>query len=203
VRAVKILKFDENGLIPAIVQDALTGKVLMLGYMNEAALKRTQDEGYVCFYSRSRQTLWQKGETSGNRLEVVSVAEDCDADALLILAKPMGPTCHTGAVSCFETAGEAEINKFGIAKLVETIDRRYRERPEGSYTTYLFNKGLDKILKKVGEEATEVVIAAKNDHRAEFVGELTDLLFHTLVLMRDKGISTEELMAELSRRERS
>lgn len=196
------LKYDDKGLIPAIVQDSLTGKVLMLGYMNEISLKRTQEEGFVCFFSRSRNTLWLKGETSGNRLKVVSIQKDCDSDALLVLAVPMGPTCHTGAVSCFETVESPQKLTFGLSKLTETIDSRYKERPEGSYTTYLFNKGLDKILKKVGEEATEVVIAAKNDDREAFVGELTDLLFHTLVLMRDKGIEPEDLLKELSSRER-
>jgi phosphoribosyl-ATP pyrophosphohydrolase/phosphoribosyl-AMP cyclohydrolase len=199
---MKTLKYDDNGLIPAIIQDAVSGKVLMLGYMNEASFGKTQEEGVVWFYSRSRNRLWMKGETSGNMLQVVQISEDCDADALLILATPKGPTCHTGAESCFETPGEPSRIGIGVTKLVEIIDKRYTERPEGSYTTYLFEKGLDKILKKVGEEATEVVIASKNEDRPALVGELTDLLFHTLVLMREKGVAVSEVMGELSRRER-
>jgi len=199
---MKPLKFDEQGLIPAIIQNAATGKVLMLGYMNEESLSKTKEEGVVWFYSRSRSRLWKKGESSGNVLEVVSLTEDCDADALLILANPVGPTCHTGAESCFETLGEPSQIGTGVSKLVGVIDGRYRERPEGSYTTYLFNKGLDKILKKVGEEAAEVIIASKNENRPELVGELTDLLFHSLVLMREKGVAVEEILQELTRRER-
>lgn len=199
---MKPLKFDEQGLIPAIIQNAATGKVLMLGYMNEEAFARTQEEGVVWFYSRSRSRLWKKGETSGNVLEVVTISEDCDADALLILASPVGPTCHTGAESCFETIGEPSRIGTGVSKLVSVIDGRYNERPEGSYTTYLFNKGLDKILKKVGEEAAEVIIASKNENRPELVGELSDLLFHSLVLMREKGVAVSEVLEELTRRER-
>lgn len=199
---MKPLKFDDQGLIPAIIQNAATGKVLMLGYMNEEALSKTQQEGVVWFYSRSRSRLWKKGESSGNVLEVVAMSEDCDADALLVLAKPAGPTCHTGAESCFETLGEPSKIGTGVAKLVSVIDGRYKERPEGSYTTYLFDKGLDKILKKVGEEAAEVIIASKNENRPELVGELTDLLFHSLVLMREKGVAVDEVLQELNRRER-
>jgi phosphoribosyl-ATP pyrophosphohydrolase/phosphoribosyl-AMP cyclohydrolase len=199
---MKPLKFDDQGLIPAIIQNAATGKVLMLGYMNEEALSKTREEGVVWFYSRSRSRLWKKGESSGNVLEVVALTEDCDADTLLILANPAGPTCHTGAESCFETPGEPSKIGTGVSKLVTVIDRRYKERPEGSYTTYLFDKGLDKILKKVGEEAAEVIIASKNENRPELVGELTDLLFHSLVLMREKDIAVEEVLRELTRRER-
>jgi phosphoribosyl-ATP pyrophosphohydrolase/phosphoribosyl-AMP cyclohydrolase len=199
---MKPLKFDDQGLIPAIIQNAATGKVLMLGYMNEEALSKTREEGVVWFYSRSRSRLWKKGESSGNVLEVVALTEDCDADTLLILANPAGPTCHTGAESCFETPGEPSKIGTGVSKLVSVIDGRYKERPEGSYTTYLFDKGLDKILKKVGEEAAEVIIASKNENRPELVGELTDLLFHSLVLMREKDIAVEEVLRELTRRER-
>lgn len=199
---MKTLKFDGQGLIPAVIQNALTGKVLMLGYMNEEALSKTQEEGVVWFYSRSRSRLWKKGETSGNELEVVSLAEDCDGDALLILARPKGPTCHTGTESCFESPGVQSVIGTGVSKLVGVIDSRYLNRPEGSYTTYLFDKGLDKILKKVGEEAAEVIIASKNDDKAALVGELSDLLFHSLVLLREKGVTVTEVLEELTKRER-
>ena len=199
---MKTLKFDGQGLIPAVIQNALTGKVLMLGYMNEEALSKTQEEGVVWFYSRSRSRLWKKGETSGNELEVVSLVEDCDGDALLILARPKGPTCHTGTESCFESPGVQSGIGTGVSKLVGVIDSRYLNRPEGSYTTYLFDKGLDKILKKVGEEAAEVIIASKNDDKAALVGELSDLLFHSLVLLREKGVTVTEVLEELTKRER-
>ncbi len=195
------LKFDENGLIPAIVADAKSGDVLMLGYMNAESLESTIKNGLVCFYSRSRKRLWVKGETSGNFLRLVSVTADCDSDALLVRANPDGPTCHTGEKSCFfkPVAGDSGADAFSIDKLYGLITQRKRELPEGSYTTYLFNKGLDKILKKIGEEATEVIIGAKNG-RDECIYELADLMYHSLVLMAQTDITPDDVRAELAKR---
>ncbi len=195
------LKYDSRGLIPAIVTDAESGKVLMLAYMNRESLEISLREGYTCFWSRSRGELWRKGETSGNRQRIVSVTADCDADALLVSVVKSGPACHTGAVSCFFNgicdSGE---RPFSVDGLYELLLGRKSERPEGSYTTYLFEKGRDKILKKVGEECTEVIIAGKADDRAEAVYELADLAYHALVLMADMGITPGDVRAELAKR---
>ena len=195
------LKYDSRGLIPAIVTDAESGKVLMLAYMNRESLEISLREGYTCFWSRSREELWRKGETSGNRQRIVSVTADCDADTLLVSVVKSGPACHTGAESCFFNgicdSGE---RPFSVDGLYELLLGRKSERPEGSYTTYLFEKGRDKILKKVGEECTEVIIAGKADDRAEAVYELADLAYHALVLMADMGITPGDVRAELAKR---
>ena len=195
------LKYDSRGLIPAIVTDAESGKVLMLAYMNRESLEVSLREGYTCFWSRSRGELWRKGETSGNRQRIVSVTADCDADTLLVSVVKSGPACHTGAESCFFNgicdSGE---RPFSVDGLYELLLGRKSERPEGSYTTYLFEKGRDKILKKVGEECTEVIIAGKADDRAEAVYELADLAYHALVLMADMGITPGDVRAELAKR---
>lgn len=195
------LKYDSRGLIPAIVTDAESGKVLMLAYMNRESLEISLREGYTCFWSRSRGELWRKGETSGNRQRIVSVTADCDADTLLVSVVKSGPACHTGAESCFFNgicdSGERPFSVDGLYELL--LDRK-SERPEGSYTTYLFEKGRDKILKKVGEECTEVIIAGKADDRAEAVYELADLAYHALVLMADMGITPGDVRAELAKR---
>ena len=184
-----------SGLLPAIVQDADTLRVLMLGYMDRDALAASFERGFVTFYSRRRQALWTKGETSGNRLALVSVTRDCDGDALLVLARPAGPTCHTGTASCFPTAPGTYLRKLDTR-----ICQRLQERPEGSYTTYLFNSGLDKILKKVGEEATETIVAAKNDDSTRLVSETGDLIYHLLVLLVERGITLDEISRELKGR---
>ena len=195
------LKYDSRGLIPAIVTDAESGKVLMLAYMNRESLEISLREGYTCFWSRSRGELWRKGETSGNRQRIVSVTADCDADTLLVSVVKSGPACHTGAESCFFNgicdSGE---RPFSVDGLYELLLGRKSERPEGSYTTYLCEKGRDKILKKVGEECTEVIIAGKADDRAEAVYELADLAYHALVLMADMGITPGDVRAELAKR---
>ena len=195
------LKYDSRGLIPAIVTDAESGKVLMLAYMNRESLEISLREGYTCFWSRSRGELWRKGETSGNRQRIVSVTADCDADTLLVSVVKSGPACHTGAESCFFNgicdSGE---RPFSVDGLYELLLGRKSERPEGSYTTYLFEKGRDKILKKVGEECTEVIIAGKADDRAEAVYELADLAYHALVLMADMGITPGDVRAEQAKR---
>lgn len=200
---IKNLKYNADGLIPAIITDAADGAVLMLGYMNEESLGITLEKKKVCFFSRSRQKLWLKGETSGNFLNVVSIKTDCDADTLLITAKPDGPTCHTGARSCFfediyedEDAEEA----FCLDDLMKLIEGRKTNPKEGSYTTYLFEKGIDKILKKVGEECTEVIIAGKGGDRAEAIFEIADLTYHIMVMMTEMGISIDEVRAELASR---
>ena len=200
---IKNLKYNADGLIPAIITDAADGAVLMLGYMNEESLGITLEKKKVCFFSRSRQKLWLKGETSGNFLNVVSIKTDCDADTLLITAKPDGPTCHTGARSCFfediyedEDAEEA----FCLDDLMKLIEGRKTNPKEGSYTTYLFEKGIDKILKKVGEECTEVIIAGKGGDRAEAIFEIADLTYHIMVMMTEMGISLDEVRAELASR---
>lgn len=200
---IKDLKYDRDGLIPAVITDAADGTVLMLGYMNAESLGITLEQKRVCFFSRSRQRLWLKGETSGNYLNVVSIKTDCDADALLICARPEGPTCHTGARSCFfediydEGSGT---DGFSLDALMKLIEGRKTEPKEGSYTTYLFEKGIDKILKKVGEESTEVIIAGKGGDRAETVFEIADLTYHIMVMMTELGISIEAVRAELAGR---
>ena len=200
---IKNLKYNADGLIPAIITDAADGAVLMLGYMNAESLEITLEQKKVCFFSRSRQKLWLKGETSGNFLNVVSIKTDCDADTLLITAKPDGPTCHTGARSCFfediyedEDAEQA----FCLDDLMKLIEGRKTDPKEGSYTTYLFEKGIDKILKKVGEECTEVIIAGKGGDRAEAIFEIADLTYHIMVMMTEMGISLDEVRAELASR---
>ena len=194
------LKFDGNGLIPAVVQNSASGKVLMLGYMNRESLALTLEKKLCCFYSRSRGRLWWKGETSGNRLHVVSVLADCDGDTLLITAKPDGPTCHTGEESCFFDALLAGEEAFSLDTLYALIQKRKADKKEGSYTTYLFEKGLDKILKKVGEEAAEVIIAGKGGSKAETIYEIADLAYHLLVLMAQQEISTGDILDELASR---
>ena len=198
---IKNLKYNSDGLIPAVITDEADGAVLMLGYMNAESLGITLEQKKVCFFSRSRQKLWLKGETSGNFLNVVSIKTDCDADTLLITAKPDGPTCHTGARSCFfediyedENAEQA----FCLDDLMKLIEGRKTNPKEGSYTTYLFEKGIDKILKKVGEECTEVIIAGKGGDRAEAIFEIADLTYHIMVMMTDMGISLDEVRAELA-----
>lgn len=194
------LKYNEKGLIPAIVTDARTGKVLMLAYMNEESLGITLEEGKTCFFSRSRNELWRKGATSGNTQEVVSIATDCDKDTLLVSVIPAGPACHTGSETCFFNSIAENAAPFTIEGLMELIMGRKTDKKEGSYTTYLFEKGRDKILKKVGEEATEVIIAGKADDKAETIYELADLMYHALVLMADMGISVDDVMKELASR---
>ena len=196
------LKFGKDGLIPAIVVDADTKDVLTLAYMNEESLKITLEEKRTCFWSRSRGELWRKGETSGNVQHVVSVTADCDKDALLVRVKKDGPACHTGKESCFFNdvyVGE-EGAGFSLKGLYELLLARKTERPQGSYTTYLFEKGLDKILKKVGEECTEVIIAGKAEDKKETIYELADLTYHALVLMAQMGITVEEVRDELASR---
>jgi phosphoribosyl-ATP pyrophosphohydrolase/phosphoribosyl-AMP cyclohydrolase len=199
---VKELKFDEKGLIPAIVVDAITKKVLTLAYMNEESLKITMEKGLACYFSRSRQALWLKGETSGNYQRVVSITADCDNDALVMVVEKLGPACHTGADSCFfnPVYESDELHEFSINSLMDLIEGRKINKTEGSYTTYLFEKGLDKILKKVGEECTEVIIAAKANDKKETIYEIADLCYHTLVLMIEQGISLEDIHRELSGR---
>lgn len=195
------LKFNDKGLIPCIAQDARTRKVLMLAYMNKESLALTEETGYMHYYSRSREQLWKKGETSGHVQQVVSLAYDCDGDTILAQVIQTGAACHTGEYSCFfnELLGEQPESEGAeiIDELYDVVDDRKRNPKEGSYTNYLYDKGLDKILKKVGEEATEVVIAAKNEDKDEVVYEMGDLLYHLIVLMREEEISPSELFAEL------
>ncbi len=199
---IEELKFDEKGLIPAIVQDATTKQVLTLAYMNAESLDITLAEGKTCFYSRSRNELWRKGETSGNYQHVVSIIADCDKDALVIEVDKEGPACHTGEESCFFNPLyiKEERREFSLRGLYELLLKRKEERPEGSYTTYLFEKGLDKILKKVGEECTEVIIGGKAEDKKETIYEIADLTYHVLVLMAQLGITVEEVEAELASR---
>ncbi len=196
------LKFDERGLIPAIIVDSVTKKVLTLAYMSRESLAITVEKELTCFYSRSRNELWLKGETSGNYQHVVSITKDCDGDALVVVVEKDGPACHTGKESCFYLPiYESEARReFSLETLVGLIESRRTERTEGSYTTYLFEKGRDKILKKVGEESTEVIIAAKADDKPETVYEIADLVYHLLVLMIDMGISLEDIHRELASR---
>lgn len=199
---IKELKFDEKGLIPAIVQDYYTKQVLMLAYMNEESLKLTLEKGETYFFSRSRGKIWHKGETSGNTQKVKKIFYDCDEDALLIQVEAKGPACHTGNISCFYRSFDEE-TEDGIEilnKLYERIKGRKIKPVEGSYTNYLFEKGIDKILKKVGEEATEVVIASKNDSKDEIVYEVSDLIYHLMVLLVEKNITLNDIYNELERR---
>lgn len=199
---IEQLKFDEKGLIPAIVVDAVTQEVLTLAYMNAESLKITLEKGLTCFWSRSRQELWLKGETSGNYQHVTSITADCDKDALVVKVEKDGPACHTGADSCFFNPLyiNEEKSEFSLRGLYELLLGRKKEMPQGSYTTYLFEKGLDKILKKVGEESTEVIIAAKAQDKKETIYEIADLAYHLLVLMVQSGITVDEVQAELASR---
>ncbi len=196
------LKFDENGLIPAIITDAITGKVLTLAYMNQESLGITMEKELTCLWSRSRQELWLKGETSGNYQHIVSITADCDCDALVVTVEKDGPACHMGTDSCFTNPlyESEERHEFTYQGLMELIAGRKYDKKEGSYTTYLFEKGLDKILKKVGEESTEVIIAAKSDDKKEIVYEIADLAYHVMVLMTEMGISLEDIHRELASR---
>lgn len=196
------LKFDEKGLIPAIIVDSLSREVLTLAYMSQESLKITLEKELTCFYSRSRNALWLKGETSGNYQHVVSITADCDGDALVVVVEKDGPACHTGKDSCFfepifQSESRSQFKTDGLYKLL--LDRK-KTLPEGSYTTYLFEKGIDKILKKVGEESTEVIIAAKANDKAETVYELADLCYHAMVLMAEMGISPDDVRRELASR---
>ncbi len=199
---IEELKFDEKGLIPAIVVDATTKKVLTLAYMNKESLALSMEKELTCFWSRSREELWLKGETSGNYQHIVSITADCDKDALVVMVEKDGPACHTGADSCFyQPVFESENrSEFSLQGLFDLIEGRKKEKKEGSYTTYLFEKGIDKILKKVGEESTEVIIAAKADDKKETVYEIADLAYHTLVLMIQMGISLEDIHKDLASR---
>ncbi len=199
---IENLKFDEKGLIPAIVVDAISKEVLTLAYMNKESLQITMEKKLTCFWSRSRQKLWLKGETSGNYQHVVSITADCDNDALVVMVEPDGPACHTGEKSCFfnPVFENDELKEFSLNGLIKLIEGRKINKTEGSYTTYLFEKGLDKILKKVGEECTEVIIAAKANDKKETIYEIADLCYHTLVLMIEQGISLEDIHKELSSR---
>ena len=195
------LKFDEKGLIPAVVVDEGTGKVLTLAYMNKESLEISLEKKLTCFYSRSRQELWRKGETSGNRQHIMSIRTDCDRDTLLVDVIKDGPACHTGSESCFfNVIEEKDDEAFSYEGLYKMLLGRKLEKKEGSYTTYLFEKGTDKILKKVGEECTEVIIAAKAHDKEETVYEIADLLYHVTVLMIDAGITLDEVTAELAKR---
>ena len=199
---INTLKFDEKGLIPAIVVDAITKQVLTLAYMNRESLAISMEKELTCFYSRSRQELWLKGETSGNYQHIVSITADCDGDALVVMVEPEGPACHLGTTSCFENPIFRSENRkeFSYQALFQLIRGRKEEKKEGSYTTYLFEKGLDKILKKVGEESTEVIIAAKAQDKAETIYEIADLAYHVMVLMIEAGIDLEDIHRELSSR---
>ena len=196
------LKFDEKGLIPAIVVDSKTKKVLTLAYMNRESLEISLEKELTCFWSRSRNELWLKGETSGNYQHIVSITADCDNDALVVLVEPDGPACHTGSYSCFTKPvfQSEERSEFSYEGLMELIRGRKTNPQDGSYTTYLFNKGLDKILKKVGEESTEVIIAAKAEDKKETVYEIADLAYHIMVLMVEMGISLDDIRDELASR---
>ena len=199
---IEKLKFDEKGLIPAIVVDAVTKRVLTLAYMNRESLAISMEKELTCFWSRSRQELWLKGETSGNYQHIVSITADCDGDALVVMVEPDGPACHLGTDSCFEYPVFQSENRreFSYAGLMKLIEGRKTDRKEGSYTTYLFDKGLDKILKKVGEESTEVIIAAHAGDKKETIYEIADLAYHVMVLMIEAGISLEDIHRELASR---
>lgn len=199
---IEELKFDEKGLIPAIVVDAVTKDVLTLAYMNKESLKISLEKELTCFFSRSRNELWLKGETSGNYQHIVSVTADCDKDALVIMVEKDGPACHLGNESCFEQLlwHSETRNEFSLESLMKLLEERKRTKPEGSYTTYLFEKGLDKILKKIGEESTEVIIGAKSEDKKETVYEIADLAYHVMVMMTEMGITLEEVHKELASR---
>ena len=196
------MKFDEKGLIPAIVVDAVTKRVLTLAYMNRESLQISMEKELTCFWSRSRQELWLKGETSGNYQHIVSITADCDRDALVVMVEPDGPACHLGTDSCFEypVFQSEERHEFSYQGLMDLIEGRKTDPKEGSYTTYLFDKGLDKILKKVGEESTEVIIAAKDQDKEETIYEVADLAYHVMVMMIEAGISLEDIHKELASR---
>jgi len=210
--SIEEIKFDERGLVPVVVQDADTRQVLTLAYMNAESLKRTLETDETWFWSRSRSTLWHKGETSGNTQRVLDVLLDCDSDALTVLVKPNGPACHTGQQSCFpsalQEAGTSQDSVSGresdlgvvLIELYALVDSRKRDRPEGSYTTYLFDQGLDKILKKLGEESGETIIAAKNQDPEALVAETSDLIYHLIVLMVERGVTLDQIRDELVRR---
>ena len=200
--SIEELKFNEQGLIPATVVDKVSRQVLMQAWMNRESLEITMEKGLACFWSRSRKELWTKGETSGNYLHVVSITADCDRDSLLIVAEPDGPACHLGTKSCFAYPlwKSPELEDFTYEGLYALLEGRKADMPEGSYTTYLFQKGTDKILKKVGEECTEVIIAAKAEDRAETIYEIADLAYHVMVLMVQQGISLEDIHRELASR---
>ncbi len=203
---IEEIKFDEDGLVPAIVQDARSKAVLTLAYMNKESLKLTLEKGETVFYSRSRQELWHKGQTSGNTQKVSSLHYDCDQDALLVQVIPAGPACHTGSYSCFsenltETSAKIESHRYQILdKLQEVLAERKTLLPEGSYTSQLFQEGVDRIAKKIGEEAGEVIIAAKNDDPQELSMESADLLFHLLLLLTDRGVTLEQVFKVLEER---
>ncbi len=196
------LKFDEKGLIPAVVVDSVTKKVLTVAYMNRESLQISIEKGLTCFFSRSRQELWLKGETSGNYQHIVSITADCDKDALTVVVEKDGPACHTGTDSCFNDLvwQSEERAEFSLESLYALLKGRKETLPEGSYTTYLFQKGIDKILKKVGEECTEVIIAGKADDKKETIYEIADLAYHVMVLMVEMGISVEDIHKELASR---
>ena len=196
------LKFDEKGLIPAIVVDSVTKKVLTLAYMNRESLTISMEKGLTCFWSRSRNELWLKGETSGNYQHIVSITADCDKDALVVVVEPDGPACHLGTFSCFENPlwESPDLHEFSLESLMDELRGRKEEKKEGSYTSYLFEKGIDKILKKVGEESTEVIIAGKADDKRETIYEIADLTYHVMVLMLQMGISLEDIHKELASR---
>jgi phosphoribosyl-ATP pyrophosphohydrolase/phosphoribosyl-AMP cyclohydrolase len=196
------LKFDEHGLIPAIVQNAQSREVLTLAYMNTESLARTIETKQTWFWSRSRNELWHKGETSGNTQRVVDIIRDCDGDALVVLVEPAGPACHTGARSCFEDSAMPEQSNLDglLAQLYEVVKDREQKRPPNSYTTYLFSEGLDKILKKVGEESAETIVAAKNEAVEPLIAEVSDLLYHLVVLMVARGVSLDQIRTELAKR---
>ena len=196
------LKFDERGLIPAIVQDVRTREVLTLAYMNAESFARTVETKETWFWSRSRNKLWHKGETSGNTQKVVELLLDCDGDAIVVLVDPAGPACHTGARSCFDSAGTAQLITTDqlLDRLYDLVKEREKARPTGSYTAYLFNEGLDKILKKLGEESTETIVAAKNNEDERLISEVADLVYHLIVLLVARGISLDQIRAELGRR---
>ena len=199
---INTLKFDENGLIPAVVVDSISKKVLTVAYMNRESLQISMEKGLTCFFSRSRQKLWLKGETSGNYQHIVSITADCDNDALVVVVEKDGPACHEGTDSCFTHPvwQSEELNEFSLEGLYDLLVGRKTDLPEGSYTTYLFQKGIDKILKKVGEECTEVIIAGKADDKKETIYELADLAYHAMVLMVQMGISVEDVHRELASR---
>ncbi len=199
---INTLKFDEKGLIPAIVVDAFSKKVLTLAYMNRESLEMSMEKGITCFFSRSRQKLWIKGETSGNFQHIVSITSDCDGDALTVVVEKDGPACHLGTDSCFNDAvyHSDERAEFSMDGLYELLVGRKKDMPENSYTTYLFQKGIDKILKKIGEESTEVIIASKADDKKETVYEIADLAYHIMVMMVEMGISVDDVRRELASR---
>ncbi len=199
---IEKLKFDKDGLIPAVIVDAYTKKVLTVAYMNKESLKISMEKGLTCFYSRSRNELWLKGETSGNYQHIVSITADCDMDALTVVVEKDGPACHTGTDTCFtnEVYQSDERHEFTMNGLYDLLVGRKKDKPEGSYTTYLFEKGTDKILKKIGEECTEVIIAGKADDKKETIYEIADLAYHTMVLMVQMGISVEDIQKELASR---